>query len=709
MTDGLRLKLHSGRDVKVVYQTEAAECGLACLAMVAGWHGLQTDMPALRRIFPHSRRGMNLERLIALAARVGLQCRALRLEPADLRKLALPCVLHWEMNHFVVLVRVLRNGILVHDPAFGRRKLGAREVDRSFTGVAVEFSRAVDFVQQKSPVRGISLAQMIGPVRGVWTASFKLFLLSIGLQAIAMIAPLLMQGVMDQVIVSNDRDLLMLIVLGLLVVLLLQVAIGSIRAWSILRLSSVVGIQWIGSVVGHLLRLPMGFFEKRHLGDIVSRIASVSALQDALTVGLVGLALDGLMAIVSLGMMISYSVPAACLSLISVTVYGVIRVGWYGPLRLANEEQLIRNAKESSHLIESVRGIQSLKLSGKVHARHSAWLGLAVASLNQNVAVSRIGLVLDGSSQLVFGVERIALVGLGAWLVLERQFSVGMLIAYMSYKDQFVERMGGLIDGVIELRMLRIHSERLGDIVLTAPECGRKVHQEMVSSGDYSLEADGLGFRYGDDGAWVLRGCSFRIRQGEVVAIVGASGCGKTTLVKLLLGLLVPAEGEVRLGGVCIDSLSLDSYRAEFGVVMQDDQLFAGTVLDNIVFFDPNGCVILAERAARLAAIHDEIEAMTMGYQTLVGELGIGMSGGQKQRLLLARALYRNPKIIVLDEATSHLDVLSERLVNDSIQGMSLTRIIIAHRPETIAMADRVLTLEDGFILSDVDRGAVCS
>jgi ATP-binding cassette subfamily B protein RaxB len=287
-------------------------------------------------------------------------------------------------------------------------------------------------------------------------------------------------------------------------------------------------------------------------------------------------------------------------------------------------------------------------------------------------------------------------------LALENLFSVGMLIAFLAYKDQFAQRMAGLIDKGVEFRMLRLHGERLADIVLSEPEETESLPEVVLPDVPPAIEVENLSFRYGESEPWVIRHCSFRIEPGESVALVGASGCGKTTLVKLMLGLLTPTEGRIRIGGLDIQQVGPRNIRAIVGAVMQDDQLFAGSIADNIAFFDPHCDQARIEAAARLAAVHDDIAAMPMGYHSLIGDMGSSLSGGQKQRVILARALYRRPKLLFLDEATSHLDVMRERLVNDAVKRLRLTKVIVAHRPETIASADRVLVMEAGRIVQDI-------
>lgn len=538
-------------------------------------------------------------------------------------------------------------------------------------------------------------------MRGLWPALTQILLLSVALQVFVLLAPFFMQWVVDQALVSADRELLTVLGLGFGLALLLQVAIGWLRGWALVFLSTQLGLQWLGNVFAHALKLPLEFFEKRHLGDVVSRMGAVRAIQQTLTTTFIEALIDGLMAVATLAMMLLYSPKLALVTLVAVALYLGLRALSFRPLRATTELELIADARQQSHLLESLRGMQSLKVGGQEAFRQGAYQNLMVDTVNQELKLAKLGLGFGTASQAIFGIERIAVIWIGASLAMQSVFSVGMLIAYLAYKDQFAQRVAGLIDKWIEFRMLRLHGERLADIVLTPPELDEASAIEAPPPADTRIEVQGLSFRYAEGEPWVLQECSFSVENGESVAIVGASGCGKTTLVKLLLGLLAPSAGSIRVGGQDIRQLGLRNYRSLVGAVMQDDQLFAGSVAENIAFGDAELDFARVEAAARLAAVHEEIAAMPMGYHSLIGDMGTVLSGGQKQRVILARALYRRPKLLFLDEATSHLDVERERLVNDAVRRLKLTKLIIAHRPETIASADRVLVMHGGRIVQE--------
>jgi len=684
-----------------ILQSEAAECGLSSLAMIANAHGLCIGLPELRRRFPLSLKGARLNQLIHVAQQLGFTTRPLRLDMEDLGKLRLPCILHWDLNHFVVLAKVGRSKVTILDPAIGERRLSFADVSDHFTGVALELMPTAEFKPQRS-APAVGLGQLTGPVRGLWRALAQILLLSLALQVFVVLAPFFMQWVVDQVLVSADRDLLLVLGLGFGLATLLQVSIGLLRGWAVVYLSSSLGLQWMGNVFAHLLRLPLDFFEKRHLGDVTSRMGSVQAIQRTLTTSFVEAIIDGLMALVTLGMMLLYSWKLALVTLLAVALYLGIRALAWRPLRDGTEKQLVAAAKQQTHLLESLRGMQSLKVAGQESLRRAGFGNLLADTVNEEVRLARMNLGFSSASQLLFGAERIAVIWIGAMLALENLFSVGMLIAFLAYKDQFAQRMAGLIDKGVEFRMLRLHGERLADIVLSEPEETESLPEVVLPDVPPAIEVENLSFRYGESEPWVIRHCSFRIEPGESVALVGASGCGKTTLVKLMLGLLTPTEGRIRIGGLDIQQVGPRNIRAIVGAVMQDDQLFAGSIADNIAFFDPHCDQARIEAAARLAAVHDDIAAMPMGYHSLIGDMGSSLSGGQKQRVILARALYRRPKLLFLDEATSHLDVMRERLVNDAVKRLRLTKVIVAHRPETIASADRALVMDAGRIVQEL-------
>ena len=688
-----RLHFGFGRRLRLVLQTEAAECGLASLAMVAGFHGYDVDLASLRAKHAVSLKGTTLTQLIKIATSLGFQSRPVKLRIDDLHRLPLPCILHWDLKHFVVLKKVGRGSVEILDPARGVRVLKLDEVSRSFTGVALELAPSLSFRPRRERQQ-LGVMAMLKRAHGIGPALLQVFALAAAIEVFGLVLPFFSQWVIDDVLVSGDADLLIVLMAGLVLVGTLQTLAGWVRGAVLTYVTTILNLQWTSNTFAHLVRLPMAWFEKRHLGDVVSRFGSINALQQTITGGLVGATIDGIMTIVTLGVMLLYSLKLSAIAAAAVIVYAAVRTLRYGSLRSASGEQIVRSAKQQSYFMESIRGIQPLKLFNREDDRLRGFMNLAFESTNAGLKVQRQTWAFNALNGILVTLENAAILYFGARLVLGNQFSVGMLIAFLGYKSQFVGRSSTLVDQMLTFKMLGLQTERLADIVLAEPEPqDHSSEHDAANDAADSIELRNVRFRYAPGEPWVFDNVSLSISAGESVAIVGASGCGKTTLLKIMLGQLQPQEGEVLVGGAPLKQLGLRRYRDRIGVVMQDDRLFAGSLTENIALFDPQLDHQRIEQAAKLAAIHEEIRRMPMGYNTLVGDMGAALSGGQKQRPLLARALYKQPGMLFLDEATSHLDTTTEGLVNQAVLALDITRIVIAHRPQTIQAMGRVIDL----------------
>ncbi len=585
------------------------------------------------------------------------------------------------------------------------------EVSRHFTGVALELTPNIDFRPEEHRSR-LALSQLTGRISGLKRSLLQIFCVAFVLEIFTIVAPLFSQMVIDEAITSGDHELLAILAIGFALLLTVQTAIGLARSWMVMVLGQTLALQWSSNLFAHLIRLPADFFEKRHLGDIVSRFGSLRSIQQTLTTSVLEAVLDGVMATAALVMMLVYAPALACVTLAAVIAYGALRWASYGPFRRAAAERLIVAARENTHFLESLRSIASLKLFGREEERRARWQNLVVDVQNRDVRTAKMNIGFNTANTFIFGLENLLVFWFGAKMVMAAMtmsssaqpvafFTVGMLFAFVSYKTQFTGRVSALINYAVELKMLGLHAERLADIALSAPEMdtpSSNVAERNLEYLDPSLELRDLSFRYAEGEPWILRHVTFKIEAGESVAITGPSGGGKSTLLKLTLGLLSPSEGEVLYGGVSIRQLGIANVRRCIGTVMQEDVLLTGSLADNICFFDSVVDQDWVEACGKLAQIHAEIVKMPMGYQTHVGDLGSGLSGGQKQRILLARALYKRPRVLALDEATSHLDVDNERLVAQALRQMKHTRMVIAHRPETIAGAQRVVQLRNAQI-----------
>ncbi|AEF43488.1 Peptide-transporting ATPase [Serratia sp. AS12] len=678
--------------VPLVHQTESSECGLACLAMVCGHYGKNIDLIALRQQFNLSARGTTLSGLSGIAEQLGLASRPLSLDIDELGALKMPCILHWEFNHFVVLVSVRRNSVVLHDPAQGRRTLSLAEVSQSFTGVALEAWPGSAFEAYTVSNR-LSLGSLMRSVHGLKGTLGKIFCLSLVIETINLVMPVGTQLVMDHAIPAGDRGLLTLICAGLLFFILLRAAVSMVRAWSSLVMATLINVQWQSGLFNHLLRLPLGYFERRKLGDIQSRFGSLDALRSTFTASIVGAIMDSIMVIGVLIMMILYGGWLTWIVMAFTTLYVLLRLLTYGYYRQLSEESLVRSARAGSYFMETLYGIATVKIQGMSERRSAHWLNLEIDTINTGIRVTRMDMLFGGINTFVAACDQVAILWLGTSLVIDNQMTIGMFVAFGAFRGQFSDRISSLTDFLLQLRMMSLHNERIADIALQPRENRKPDLPYEARLQPIELTTRALSYRYDSQSPAIFSELDITILPGESVAIVGPSGAGKTTLMKVLCGLFTPDNGRVEMNGIDIQQLGVNNYHKMIACVMQDDKLFSGSIRENICGFVDEVDEDWLQECARASYLHEVIMRMPMGYETLIGELGEGLSGGQKQRLYIARAIYKKPGLLFMDEATSALDKESEEVVNQAIKGLSITRVIIAHRETTIASADRVIYL----------------
>ena len=681
------------RRLPLLLASEAAECGLACVAMVARWHGHDVDLNGLRQRFTLSMSGISLRSLMGLADQLGFSTRPLRVELSALSKVKTPAILHWDLNHFVVLDSITAKGVVIHDPAIGVRKLPLPDVSKHFTGVVLELTPAPSFrpVVARSPIR---LSSLWSQPTGMGSALAQVIALSAALQIAAFAAPFQIQLVVDEAVFHADQDLLVVLALAFGALVVVQASIEALRGWTLRVFGHLLSFQIVGNLVRHLLRLPADFFEKRHVGDILSRIDAAQPIQDAITRGIVAAIIDGVMAFIAAAILFFYSVMLASIVLFATLLHLALVFALYPGMRHRMEEEILARAKERSHLMESVRAATIIKLMGREAERESAWRNLYAEVTNAGVSVGKYQIGFGFIQTLLSGLVNVIVIYLGARLILTGQgFSVGMLFAFLSFRQTFNERAVGFINQLVQFRLLGLHLDRLADIVTAVPEAEAATAQRLEVKG--AIKVRELSFRYGVADQFVLQDVNFEVMPGEFVAITGPSGGGKTTFLKLLLGLHRATSGTIDLDGNRADPELWRAWRAHVGVVSQDDRLLSGTIADNIAFFDPDLDMAKVLAAAAAAQVHDEIMRAPMQYLGLVGDMGSTLSGGQRQRVLLARALYGQPRVLLLDEGTANLDESTEEAIADLIEKMPITRIVVSHRPALIRRAKRLFLVKD--------------
>jgi len=692
ITDKLNFSLR--RKTPVILQSEASECGVACLAMVAGHYGLNVDLFTFRERFGSSAQGVTLLSLSHIAERAGLKSRALALDLDELNQLKLPCVIHWGMNHYVVLTKVRKSSFIVHDPALGKRIIGLQEMSNYFTGVAFELWPDKNFKQEKAKTR-LSLLDLMRNIVGLKSTLIKIFAFSVVIEAIGLLLPIGTQLVTDHVIMAHDQSLLAVICIGLVSFTLFRAFISMLRAWTSLTLNTLTNIQWKTTLFDHLAGLPLSFFEKRHLGDIQSRFTSLDTIRSTFTNSIVTGLIDSIMTVGLLVMLTLYGGWLVWVVVGFTACYAIMRLATYRFYRRVSEEQVIKGARSSSHFMETLYGIATIKALNLKDIRSKHWLNINIDACNAGIKQTRFDMMFSGINTFISSLDQVVILWLGAVMVIDNNMTLGMFMAFNAYRGQFSQRASSLLDLFMQVRMLSLHNERLSEIVFTEPEAEMPVRRIFEENSAVELQIKNLSYQYDPFSQPIFKNLNLTIAPGESIALVGPSGVGKTTLLKVMCGLLAPTTGDVFANNLDINKIGLNNYRLSTACVLQEDRLFSGSIAENISCFGENIDQEFVEQCARNSNIHDEIMKMPMGYETLVGELGLGISGGQKQRLLIARALYRKPSILFMDEATSHLDINNESHINQAISNLSITRVIVAHRPSTIASADRVIDLSN--------------
>jgi ATP-binding cassette subfamily B protein len=689
------------RHVPYVMQLNAVECGAACLAMILCYHGRRTSVSEIREHCGIGRDGLSAASIVKSAQQYGLRARGIAIRDNDFRYVPLPAIIHWEFNHFVVLERWTKKYVDIIDPAMGRRRIKAAEFDTSFTGIVITLERGVQFQQGISTPKLNIRSYMARYAKLAPGVLAQIIGASLLLQIFGLGVPILTKIILDQILPLDMLNVLPLLVIGMLVFSLSQLVIMQLRTSLLLYLQNKVDASMMLSFVEHLLTLSLPYFQQRSSGDLLSRLSSNSVLRDTLSNQLVSSLLDGLFVLIYLALLMTLSPSFGLVVLIVAGLQILLLLIVQKPIRELASKELQTQGKSQGHITEMLYGVATLKAAGVEQRSLQRWSNLFFEQLNASTKRNYLSALIDTLMSTLGTLSPLVLLWLGATQVLQGTMQVGTMLALNALAASFLAPVSSIVGNAQSLQLVRSHLERIADVIQAQPEQRiEAVRAAPQLTGYIALEH--VSFRYDPQAGDVLQNITLHIRPGQKIAIVGRTGSGKSTLGKLLLGLYIPTQGDIRYDGIPLQTLNYQTVRAQFGVVMQDAAIFGGTIRQNIAFNDPDIPLERIIEVAQIAALHEDIQQMPMGYETSVAEGGSALSGGQRQRLALARALAHRPVILLLDEATSSLDVVTEQVIEQHLGVVACTQIIIAHRLSTVRNADLILVLDQGAI---VERG----
>lgn len=686
--------------MKIIFQEGQSDCGLACMAMIANHLGIGIDIRQLKNSFHPGNNPLSAADIFTVSHDLGIVCRALRVEMEEISSLKLPCILHWSMNHFVVLEKVTSKKLHIIDPSRGRQTISITNASIKFTGIALEFQPKHKFTKVSESAK-IGMLDFFKSTIRFRSALASILIVSVSLEVIALIIPLISQWIIDGAIASHDKDFLLLAILGGLFIAAVQFLLSIYSDMQKLRISQAIGLQWSLQLFSHLLKLPWPYFQSRHAGQISSRFASLKPIKEFIISLITATTVDIIGICICIILMLLYSPTLTLIVIAGCICYSLVKVVSYPILRDASSERIVLSAKEHSQFLESVSSVLTIKLTRQIATRVSLWANQVIDLQNRDSRTQKIEITLAGANTLIFALESMSVLYVGALAVMDNSLTMGMLIAFIAFKIYFTTRVSRIIDMLIQYKMQRIHFARIEDIALTHPE---KCSGGTVALGDEPLDIEfkNVSFRYAESQPWILKNISIKISAGESVIVTGKSGSGKSTFAHLIVGLVRPTRGTILIGGIPSTEISESELRKKIGTILQEDQVLTGTIAENISSFTPDMQISRIHQVAKQANIHHIICKLSSGYQTLISQENLLLSAGQIQRLKLARLLYGDPNVLILDEATSNLDLHSEAHVIQNLRQQGSTMVAVAHRRETLALGSRLIKLEEGAITKDI-------
>jgi NHLM bacteriocin system ABC transporter peptidase/ATP-binding protein len=682
-----------------ILQMEAVECGAAALAIVLAYHGTWIALEQLRVACGVSRNGSNALNVIKAARRFGLAARGFRKEPSALNELPMPCIIHWNFNHFVVLEGIRGQTAFINDPGVGRRQIDIAELDQAFTGVVLALEPSAEF--KKTGRRPRALPILLKQLRGSKQAVTLLLLVSLALVVPGIVIPTFSKIFVDGILVQNTTGWLKPLLIGMALTAILRSVITALQQSLLLRIQTKLAVVMSSGFIWRVLALPMEFFSQRHAGDIANRVASNEQIARLLSSGLAANALNLGSIVFFAAAMAVYDPPLAAIC-VGLSLMNVLALKLLGRHREDIARSLtLERGKLIGSTVSAVRTIETLKASGLEDEAFSNWVGTQAKALNAEQALGLSSTFVELFPTLSSGLILAVILGIGGLRVIEGALTLGSLIAFQSLMASFSGPIAALVNLAGNFQTISGGVERLEDVYNYPLEtskgtaaAGNTLPPKLVGK----VELNDVQFGYSRLEPPLLDETSICIEPGTRVALVGASGSGKSTLARLTCGLYRPWAGRVCIDGCELVEIPPEVFARSVAYVDQDIFLFEGTIRDNLSLWDTTVTDAEITRALKDACIQEDIAMRAGNYDSYVSEGGTNFSGGQRQRIEIARALVANPSVIVLDEATAALDPITEKKIDDNLRRRGCTCIIIAHRLSTIRDCDEIIVLERGRI-----------
>jgi ATP-binding cassette subfamily B protein len=688
----------------LVHQAEEMDCGAACLAMICKHYNIPMTLGKLRELANVTTQGATLESLARVGESLGFTTRGVQCTYQALLGFEMPFIAHWEGYHYIVVYGLSPQHVWVADPGPGFRKLTREEFEKGWTGTCLLFNPGTELIQiaaSRSP-----WVRFVGYLKPYKKILLNLFIATFIIQLLGVAPPVIIQHILDRVIVHQNVSLLHVLIIGLVISNVFVQLTSVLRAYLSNFMIRNMDFAMMSHFLRHALSLPLPFFAKRKTGDIFARFQENQKIRAFLTESTITTVLNLLMLFIYFTILFLYSVKMTLLLIGFVIPLLILTVTVTPRLKAYARQVFAASTDAESILMEIIGGAETVKGMGIERPMRLKWEKKYAGSLDVQYRAQRFNILVGLISQLLNAATTIAILWLGANLVLAQELTIGQLIAFNALMGSALAPLLGLVRLWNQVHEAGVAMERLGDILDMEPEQRTEEISSRVILPDLQgdIRLDGVYFRYGgNETAYVLENISFAIQPGQLVAIVGQSGSGKTTLAKLLVGFYRQSEGKMTVDGYDMDVIDKEYYRSQIGYVMQSNLLFSGSIAENIASGDDNPDRRRIVEVAKLADAHGFISGMPLGYEQIVGERGMGLSGGQMQRLCIARALYHDPRLLIFDEATSALDTQSESNILNSMQDIlkGRTAVVIAHRLSTIMQADKILVLYKGAIAEE--------